>query len=586
MSIEAHRQALKDRIATLPLFQDLDHQGFENLWNDLQWFSLPGGSVLFNEGDPGEGVCFVIAGRLAVTTTTAEGAEHFLAKIRPGETVGEMALISDEPCSATVVALRDTELLRLPRIAFDRLLKSSVHAHRFLIEVLSRRLRDMSHCPATEEAPRTLAILPLSPPIRTEDFANDLAHELQALMHKVEVLREDAAERDTEWFAKVEDSNDLVIYQARCDASEWTRMCLRQADRVLLVLGAGPPPNPEAAKAIDAMLRNKRPGSVELVIFHAAGSRRVAFTQMLLGRYQAGFHCHVREGSREDLARLARMIARRAISIVLSGGGARGFAHIGVLRALKDARVPLDLFAGASIGSIIGAAAAMEWDEAEMLRRFVPSFVLKNPLNDYTVPMVALARGRKVTRLLRDHFGDMQIEECWRQFMCTASDLTSGQVRVFRTGPVWKALRASVAIPGVLTPAIEGDHILVDGGILNNMPIDLVLAMRRGPVIAVDVAKENTVTADAGALEDQSLWSLMRAKRRGAPNIIGLLMRAGTVGSDAQIRHLRPRVDLLIEPRLHQISMLDWKSYAAAIEGGYRHTLDLLEKRDLPSLRF
>ena len=303
MTVDAQRAALKERIASVALFQDLDHQSFENLSNDLQWFSLPGGATLFNEGDPGEGVCFVLTGRLAVVTTV-DGAEHFLAKIGPGETVGEMALISNEPCSATVVALRDTELLRLPRAAFDRLLKSSVHAHRFLIEVLSRRLRNMSHRPATEEAPRTLAILPLSPSIEASDFAKDLARELHLLGRKVEVLRESAAERDTEWFAKVEDSNDIVVYQARCDASEWTRMCLRQADRVLVVLSAGPPPNPGAAKAIDGMLRNKRPGSVELVI-RTPGARAGSPSRgCLLGRYQAGFHCHVREGSREDLASL------------------------------------------------------------------------------------------------------------------------------------------------------------------------------------------------------------------------------------------------------------------------------------------
>ena len=102
------------------------------------------------------------------------------------------------------------------------------------------------------------------------------------------MLREGAAERDTEWFAKVEDSNDIVVYQVRCDASEWTRMCLRQADRVLVVLSAGPPPNPEAAKAIDGMSRTKRPGSVELVILHARSSRRLAFTRMLLGPLPSG----------------------------------------------------------------------------------------------------------------------------------------------------------------------------------------------------------------------------------------------------------------------------------------------------------
>ena len=120
-----------------------------------------------------------------------------------------------------------------------------------------------------------------------------------------------------------------------------------------------------------------------------------------------------------------------------------------------------------------------------------------------------------MSRRLREHFGDINLEECWRTLVCTASDLTTGQVRIFRTGPIWKALRASVAIPGVLTPVIENGHILVDGGVLNNMPIDLMLAMRRGPVVGVDVMRDHALAAAAEALEELSL-STCCAPRAGA----------------------------------------------------------------------
>jgi NTE family protein len=292
----------------------------------------------------------------------------------------------------------------------------------------------------------------------------------------------------------------------------------------------------------------------------------------------------VREGNASDLARIARLIAGHAVGLVLSGGGARGFAHLGVMAALKDAGIAIDLYAGASMGAIVAATAALEWDREQTLAHLVPAFVESNPLSDYTIPIIALARGRKVSRLLREHFGDLKLEECWRTLVCTASDLTTGQVRIFRNGPIWNALRASVAIPGVLTPVIEGGHILVDGGVLNNMPIDLMLAMRRGPIVAVDVMRDHALAAGAEALEELSLLNMLRPARRGSPNIVALLMRAGTVGSEAQVRHLRPQVDLLIEPRIETMGMLDWKAYRRAIDEGYRQTIAILERRDNSSL--
>jgi NTE family protein len=573
---DRHRFALSQRIAKLPLFRALDDDAFATLCEEVEWFSLPGGWTLFKEGDVADAAFFALSGRLGAFTTGSDGEESLVGQVSAGEVVGEMALVLGEPRSATVVALRDSELLRLSRATFAQLVDRSFYAQRFLIEILARRLRNTSHRPPFEEAPRTLAIVPLSPHTPTDRLSRDLAAELERLGQKLCLLGPDACFRPSEWFLGVEERNDLVLYQADWGASAWTKLCLRQADRVLLIASSG---SREVLddEAIASMLRAKRAGTVELVVIHRDGSRSAGFAAEVLGRHRVGFHCHLREGRRADVARLARLLTGRAVGVVLSGGGARGFAHIGALRALKEAGIPIDLFAGASMGSIIGALAALEWDEDEIAQRIVPAFVESNPLGDYTVPFVALARGRKLSQRIREHFGDVAVEECWRHFFCTAADLTTGRVRVFRSGPLWRALRASVAIPGVVMPVIENGHVLVDGGVLNNMPIDLLLGMRRGPVIAVNVARQ-PIWAKTDDLEEQRLWNLMRPKRRGAPHIVEILMRTGSVGSDAQIGAFRSRVDLFIEPPLQDIGMLDWKSYKKAIDGGYRFTAKLIEQ--------
>jgi NTE family protein len=572
------------KIAPLAIFADLAPAVRDSICAQLEWISLPGGWTLFEQDEPGDAMFIVLSGRLVVIANSAENGAHVIAQIGAGETVGEMAMLSGEVRSARVEALRDTELLRMPRAAFDQLIDSSPAAMRFMNGLLVSRLRNTSRRPASQDAPRALAIQPLAADIDAAAFARELSRALESRGHRAAIIGAADAGRGTEWFAQLEEAHDFVLYVGESAPTEWTGLCLRQADRVLAITRAAPQSIAARENPIDAMIKSRRHAGVEAVILHPHDSRRAEHTAGILQRFPGAGHSHVREGNAPDLARMARLIAGHAVGIVLSGGGARGFAHLGVMAALKEAGIEIDLYAGASMGAIIAATAALEWDREATLAHLVPAFVESNPLSDYTIPIIALARGRKVSRRMREHFGDLNLEECWRTLICTASDLTTGQVRIFRTGPIWKALRASVAIPGVLTPVIENGHILVDGGVLNNMPIDLMLAMRRGPVVAVDVMRDHALAADAEALEELSLLNMLRPARRGSPNIVALLMRAGTVGSEAQARHLRPQVDLLIEPRIEPMGMLDWKAYQRAIDEGYRQTIAILERRDNSSL--
>jgi len=181
--------------------------------------------------------------------------------------------------------------------------------------------------------------------------------------------------------------------------------------------------------------------------------------------------------------------------------------------------------------------------------------------------------------LLRQHFENNQIEDCLYPYFCVSTNLTTGSMKVHRSGPLWRATRASVAIPGVLPPVIEDFDILVDGGVLNNLPVDVMEAMRRGPIVASDVTRNRTFKATIDDLDQRPLWQLAGHARRGTPNIVTLLMAAGTTSSYAQGRWLRERVELLVEPELGDINMLDWKEFDRIVGAGYRSTMDLLEQK-------
>jgi NTE family protein len=273
------------------------------------------------------------------------------------------------------------------------------------------------------------------------------------------------------------------------------------------------------------------------------------------------------------------MLTGRGVGLVLAGGGARGFAHIGVVKALREAHVPIDLVGGTNMGAILGAGIAQCWSVEELKERFHAAFVKAKPLRDYTLPFVSLVSGRKVSRLLRKDFGNTDIEDLPLTFFCVSSNLTTGHCEVHRRGLLWLWLRASVAIPGVLPPVVHKGEVLVDGGTMNNLPVDAMRELGRGPVIGVDVGADRAFTTDSEEIDVPLPWQLMSwlRVRRNRPNIFQILWRSGMVNSSAMTAAHREKTDLLLQPPLAQIDMLNWSAFDRAINVGYEYAVQRLE---------
>jgi NTE family protein len=253
-----------------------------------------------------------------------------------------------------------------------------------------------------------------------------------------------------------------------------------------------------------------------------------------------------------------------------------------VIKALMEADVPFDHLGGTSIGAVIAAGLAAEWGLDELIARMRDAFVERNPLSDFTVPLIALLRGKKVSERLQEHFGDIRIEELPKPFFCVSSNLTTGRIHVHRTGPLWRALRASVALPGILPPVTHHGHLLVDGGVMNNLPVDVMAAQARGPVIASDVTGEVDFYVKDSRYGERPVWWLLWQRMRGSPSIVSILMRSGTVGSEAQRRVVRDQADLLFEPPLPEIGLRDWQALDQAIAEGYAHAQMRIDQHGVP----
>jgi NTE family protein len=277
----------------------------------------------------------------------------------------------------------------------------------------------------------------------------------------------------------------------------------------------------------------------------------------------------VRENGMADVQRLARVLTGQSVGLVLSGGGARAYAHIGAIQALRERGVPIDFVGGASMGAVVAAGLAMGWDDGEMETRIRKAFVETSPLDDIAFPLVAMTRGLKVKARLDEHFDDIEIADLWLPFFCVSSNLTSGSYHLHRQGVLQDALRASISLPGVLPPVADGNSVLVDGAVMKNFPADVMRAFQLGPIVGVDVTR-----------------AAASPPRTSSPRLAVELVLVGRVAqgsadrgpADAR-RHVsrpgrdlaasREATDVLITPKLEgKIDIRDWKAFEPAVAAG------------------
>lgn len=558
--------------------EDALHRIFEGGKNTrASWFALTGGEILFAEGTPADTLYLLRSGRLGVFRRDAhqDRPPEFVGVIRPGEPAGEMAMMAGTEHTADVVALRDCEVLALPRDAFFEAARKEPDLMVELSRLMIQRARDQR---SGGGEPSVFGFVSARPrPIRA--FVERIAAAIQAAGFTCQVIDHSALTSAADWFSRVEDAHDYVLYVAELDEPAWASLCARQVDRVFVVgNGLLAPPNRPMPHAgvLDAQRRT------DLILMRDQRMKRPANTAAWLEAIQPGRWFQAVEGAADDAERMARVLTGSAVGVVFSGGGARAYAHIGALRALHEARVPIDFVGGASMGAVIAAGPALGWTQEELEARIHRAFVVKNPLSDITFPMLAMTRAAKVDQLLIDAYGDMDLADTVRPFFAVSTNLTSGKIEVHRRGMMRRAMRASIAIPGLLPPIVIEGQVLVDGAVLNNLPTAVMRQMNGGPVIGVDMSQARGVDPQV-ILHPPSIWRFLAtgAWRRGPP-IVSILMRSATLTTDAEIEVSRAATDILVQPKPESTEIRDWKTYEPTVLVGYQATCEALATIDGP----
>lgn len=594
MSVVATRRAEESELAEILVgsFGVSDPDAVTDIVDLVEWRHLERGEVLFQEGDDSKTAYFVVRGRVVVTQRD-DGADVAMGEIGRGEMVGELGLLENAPRTGTASARRPSLLACLSHADFLDVLDR----HPRLMVGVGRQILARARGSASRHALRRVFAIVCAGDLDSRLVTSRLQAELQRLgtsSHlwpaRVDALLDspgaamsrpgDPAELGlTRLLREAELEVDHLLLELGENPGEWGPRCLDLADGVLIFMSRDVSAS-DLESLARTLARSSDPCRRTLVMVHPAEGDSPAGTAGLMQTIGADEVLHLKNIT--EYGRVARMVTGRATGLVLGGGGARGFAHIGVFRALSELGLSIDLVGGTSLGATLGAAIA-DGVRAEELgalaeKRFADVL-------DYTIPVVSLIKGERIAASIEEAFGQREIEDLWSTFFCISTNLTTSRLEVHRRGSLIHALRASSSVPGMMPPVPWGDDLLVDGGVLNNLPVDVARSLApAGRIVGVDVAP----VRGPGAREDYGLsvsgWRALRARsgsqKKSFPRLTSILMRSMILASQQERdRQVSQGVaDLYLDLDLRGVSMFDFDAVLPVAQRGYEAAMPVLEE--------
>ncbi|MCP4616049.1 MAG: cyclic nucleotide-binding domain-containing protein [Bradyrhizobium sp.] len=585
--VVCQQRHLSQALRESAVFSNMETPLLRDLETVMTLRTVEGGDCLLREREPADSLLIVVSGRLRARRSLPDGGICNLKEIGPGESGGEVGMILRQPRSADIIAVRDSIVAMLHRASFERLLaRHPVSLNRAMAQVIFQYARGKP-LPSRHTA-RTLAVVPLH-----EGAAANLARRLYETLStsgrarlltpaEGRALHADGETAAIGRLSDLEHGCDYLIYEAEAKDTPWTRRAARQADHVLLAAAAREEPGERPIERILAAEPGFALVRKSLVLLHHADNYQPEAGE----RWRAGRELEriypLREGGKE-IERLARFLSDRAVGVVLGGGGARGFAHLGVLRALTEAGIPVDIMGGNSIGALIGAQFALGIP-LEEITRWTRRFVLGGELP--VLPLISLLAGRRLERDLRQRFGDTAIETMWPPCFAVSCNLSRARVMVHDEGPLWRALLASNSPAGLLPPVLHEGDLLVDGALLDNVPVGVMREkIGLGPLIAVDVDVREELSVDP-TLTRLSGWQALKQRfsrsndRQRLPGIVDLITRASHIGGLSRRERQFEMADRYLQPPVSGFPMISYRRAEEIAEVGYRYAVERISDWD------
>ncbi|XP_031418478.1 patatin-like phospholipase domain-containing protein 6 isoform X4 [Clupea harengus] len=607
----------------------------------IDWMAVEAGRALYRQDDQSDCTYIVLNGRLRSVIRKANGKKELVGEYGRGDLIGVVEALTRQPRATTVHAVRDTELVKLPEGTLNNIKRRYPQVVTRLIHLLGQKIlgnlqqtrgpfsSSALGLPSLGSSPdvtnpasnlSTVAVLPVCDDVPINAFNLELSHALSAigptLMLTSEIIRERLGAsaldsiheyRLSGWLAQQEDINRIVLYQTDSTMTPWTQRCIRQADCILIVgLGDQEP----ALGQLEQMLENTAVRALkQLVLLHREDgpgpSRTVEWLNM---RSWCSGHLHLRCPRRvfsrrspsrlrevyekvfektadrhSDFSRLARVLTGNSIALVLGGGGARGCSHVGVIKAMEEAGIPIDIVGGTSIGSFIGALYAEERSAVRVKQRArewskAMNSVFKTVL-DLTYPITSMFSGAAFNTSISNVFEDKQIEDLWLPYFNVTTDITASSMRVHQDGSLWRYVRASMTLSGYLPPLCDpkDGNLLMDGGYINNLPADIARTLGAKTVIAIDVGSQDETDLCNYGDSLSGFWLLWKrlnpwAEKVKVPDMAEIQSRLAYVSCVRQLELVKKSAYCeYIRPPIDRFKTMDFGKFDEIHDVGFQH---------------
>ncbi|XP_051893440.1 patatin-like phospholipase domain-containing protein 7 [Pristis pectinata] len=614
----------------------------------LDWMAVEAGRAVYRQGDRSDCTFIVLNGRLRSVIMRDDKKKELAGEYGRGDLIGVVEALTRQPSATTVHAVRDSELAKLPEGALNSIKRRYPQVVTRLIHLLGQKILgnlqqvsgplagrglgihtvsnkwELVGNPASNLS--TVAILPVSEDVPITTFTLELRHALSAigpaLLLNSDVIKQRLGStafdsiheyRLSSWLAQQEDIHRIVLYQSDSSMTPWTQRCIRQADCILIVgLGEQEPTVGE----LERMLENTAVRALkQLILLHKEDgptpSRTVEWLNMrswcsghlhlccprrifsrkrlpkLLEMYER--ICQKTPDRHSDFSRLARILTGNSIALVLGGGGARGCSQVGIIRAMHEAGIPIDMVGGTSIGSFMGALYAEERNANRMRNRALQwakemTNVFKKVL-DLTYPITSMFSGSSFNRSINNIFEDKQIEDLWIPYFNITTDITASAMRVHTDGSLWRYCRASMSLSSYLPPLCDpkDGHLLMDGGYINNLPADVARSMGAKVVIAIDVGSQDETDLTNYGDSLSGWWLLWKRLNPWAAKVkvLGMAEIQTRLAYVCCVRQLEVVKNSdyceYIRPPIDRYGTLEFGKFNEIAEVGYQHGKTLFE---------
>jgi len=568
------------------LFPDLTKEDLEEILASTELKQLETGEFLMDQGKKAEAYYFLIKGRLRAIQESG-GETRILGDVAVGEPVGELAFFTQAPRMASVLAVRKSEVLEISQSGYETIIKHRPHlaaiTNRFVIERLRRNELELNKM----AAPKNIAVVKLNPNTDLSAWTDDMKTYFEHRPIKLNVYDEGLPEgvEPSDYFESLEENEGINLLVIDETDIEWSRNCCVYADLIVVASKFDAKLQVTALEQkLDLYRRGVLSKRIYLLLLHDENARQPRHTNKWFEGRELQLHIHVRKHHQGDVGRFCRIITNQANGLVLGGGGAKGFAHIGVVKAMLEKDIPIDIIGGTSAGALYGLTMAYcDFDIDKMERICEESVRKKLTSNDLNVPVLSIMSGKKLTRFLKSMYENREIEDLWTTAFCVSTNFSKAQMAVHRRGELWRRIRASISIPGIFPPVVIDNYLHVDGAVMDNLPIEPMYQFPVAKIYAISLSgliERKTNYQDAPTSRQLLASKILGKRKYKIPGIASIIINSLTLGSMQKQTETKNKVSHYLELDLKGVSFLDNKKWKSIVDKGFKQGLAFLNEAE------